>query len=79
MGRLETFSQLASSSANSRYLTTVFSRLASDRARSYSLVLVEARRSGLPRVLGTLLSHERELTVVVLLWFVICPDGADSH
>ena len=61
------FSLLASALAGSHYLASVFSLRAFDRARGLSLVMAEAGRPGFPRMLGTLLRHERKLAVVVLL------------
>ena len=76
---LGTFSLLASRCNCSRCLATVFCLRAFDSARGCSLVLAEAGRPGLPRVLGTLLTHERKLTVVVLLRFSIILAARDHH
>ena len=76
---LGTFSLLASRSTCSRYLATVFSLRAFDRARGCSLIWTEAGRPGLPRVLGTLLNDERKFTVVLLLRFVIVFAARDHH
>jgi len=61
------------------YPASVFSLVASNRARCCSLVPAEAGRPSYLRLFGVLSCNKRELSITVLCWFVIVFAAWEYH